>query len=284
MNRNIAVYKMIDFSRMDGVLFLSIYYPKNQATQLTAQLRLRQNHRVTMQLPIKVYGDYIELLIQTNQVFEQFQITNEEVWDFCLLDHNVEVELNLGDFTSYMTDYYAIEKSLYIVKPYITGSHKLALYFKKEHFEFKLTQFNQINDETIIELKIKGDYISDIQKHLESVMVYFKERKNKENQEDYKYLQYSDIFIEFELKNDGQLRATSDSKKLFNNINLPLSKYPLDGFICLKDLNHMEYQQPFIIETTWRSKKYVPINQKVKACWFKNYSDAISICTNKLND
>ena len=141
MKNNKAVYKMIDFSNSDGTLYLCIHYPNNNSSRLRFQLMLRQNRQTKIDIPIKVYGNYIEISLSVEEIFKDYIIKSEEVWDFYLYNDTEEIEISLDNFTSFMTDYYPMKERIYIVKPYVTGLNKIALFIKSDTFTFNLESF-----------------------------------------------------------------------------------------------------------------------------------------------
>lgn len=281
MKNNKAVYKMIDFSNSDGTLYLCIHYPNNNSSRLRFQLMLRQNRQTKIDIPIKVYGNYIEISLSVEEIFKDYIIKSEEVWDFYLYNDTEEIEISLDNFTSFMTDYYPMKERIYIVKPYVTGLNKIALFIKSDTFTFNLESFEQQGDITNLDISIQGKYIKNMDDVIKHGRLYFKKRLKKIGDNEYEYPDKTLTNIEFKAIVNNIISTRCSFEECLKYETLPQKKNPLDGYIVLKDFKKEEIELPLIVETSWNNKPYVKIDKNIKACWFKNYQNALGICTNK---
>lgn len=127
-----TVYKMIDFSKEEGHLFISVKHNCKNNDNVKMRLICRGNINNIIELPIKKYGFHLEASIYIDNIFSTFKIDKEQVWDICLYDNDEKIDIALGDFKNFMTDYYPMEGYSYIVKPYVTGFNTIAIFIKKD--------------------------------------------------------------------------------------------------------------------------------------------------------
>lgn len=127
-----AVYKMIDFSKEEGHLFISIKHNCKNNRNVILRLICRNNINNIIELPIKKYGFHLEVSINVDDIFNTFKINKEQVWDICLYDNYERIDIDLENFQNFMTDYYPMKEYSYIVKPYVTGLNTIALFIKKD--------------------------------------------------------------------------------------------------------------------------------------------------------
>lgn len=127
-----AVYKMIDFSKEEGHLFISIKHNCKNNEKVILRLIGRDNINKIIDLPIKKYGFHLEASINVDDIFSTFKINKEQVWDIYLYDNDEKIDIALENFKNFMTDYYPMKGYSYIVKPYVTGLTTIALFIKKD--------------------------------------------------------------------------------------------------------------------------------------------------------
>lgn len=127
-----AVYKMIDFSKEEGHLFISIKHNCKNNDNLKMRLIYRENMNKIIDLPIKKYGFHLEASIKVDDIFSTFKINKEQVWDIWLYYNDEKIDIALESFQNFMTDYYPMKGYSYIVKPYVTGFNTIALFIKKD--------------------------------------------------------------------------------------------------------------------------------------------------------
>lgn len=281
MKKNCAVYKMIDFSPSEGHLYISIMHGQKETSNLSVQLNSRKNKNLKIDLPIKVYGDYVEISVSIDDLFNGYIIKTEEVWDLSFYNDVEKIDICLDGFKSFMTDYYPMKQRLYIAKPYITGLNTIAVFIKQDNFSFDLEHFEQKDEFTKLDIKLQGKYIKDFDSRIKYSTLYFKKRAKKLSEDEYEYISHTLSKIDFKASTNNIIHANCSFKECFKYEVLPQKKNPLDGFIVLEDYRNGKIELPLVIETTWDSKPYVGIDKNIKACWFKNYQGAIGICTNK---
>lgn len=276
-----AKYRMIDFSRDDGFLFISILYVNNNKN-IDAHLVSRKNKNRKIYLPIKRYGKYIEISISMDEIFNNTVFIEDETWDIMLSCEDKKIEIDLDIYSNFMTDYYPLKERIYIVKPYITGFGSVSLFVKQDNLKLELKSFEYCKDITRLSLEIRGDYIKNLDSIINRADLLFKKRKEKISEEEYKYSEDSAVSIGLNKPVDSIISTQCSFSECFRDEKLPLCKNPLDGFLDIVDEKGELIELPLVLETVWDSLPYVKLNNRNKACWFKNYLNGLGICTNKL--
>lgn len=275
-----SVYKMIDFSKEDGQLFIAIKHNCSNNKNLTIQLRSREHNNIKVDIPSIKYGSYLEASINVDELFSVLDINEKSVWDIHLYNNGVRLNLSIEPFKNFMVDYYPLKERLFIVKPYVTGMGTIALFMKKETIKFTMNALKENSDNYSLSIGMNNKYIKNIDSRIKEATIYFKKRERFISKDKYLYCKDTLSKVNSHCIKNNKLEFNIDFKKVLKHEVLPTVKNPLDGFIKIVDIKGAEIELPLVIKTEWKDKPYIDVNGKVSACLFKNYLDALSICTN----
>lgn len=279
---NNAVYKMIDFSKDEGQLFIAIKHNCSNNKELTIQLRSRENKNMKISIPAVKYGSYLEASVNVDKIFSILNIKEESVWDIYLYDAERRIDISIEPFKNFMTDYYPMKERLYIVKPYVTGMGTIALFIKKDKITFNMDSFEKNEDNYNLSIGVRGAYINDIDSRVKEASIYFRKRGKLIGKNEYTHYKDTLSMVNSNCINNNKLGFDINFEELLKYEVLPLTKNPLDGFIKITDIKGSEFELPLVVKTAWKDRPYINVTNNIKACLFKNYLDALSICTNSI--
>lgn len=280
-NKN-AVYKMIDFSKDDGQLFIAIKHNCSNNKELTIQLRSRENKNMKIGIPVVKYGSYLEASVNVDKIFSILNIKEECIWDIHLYDAENRIDISIEPFKNFMTDYYSMKERLYIVKPYVTGMGTISLFIKKDKITFNMDSFEKNNDNYNLSIGVRGEYIDDIDSRIKEASIYFRKREKLIGKDEYVYCKDTLSIVNSNYISNNKLGFNINFEEVLRYEVLPVTKNPLDGFIKIIDIKGSEFELPLVVKTEWKDRPYINVNNNIKACLFKNYLDALSICTNSI--
>ena len=228
-----AVYKMIDFSKDDGQVFIAIKHNCSNNKELTIQLRSRENKNIKIDIPVVKYGSYLEASFNVDKIFNVLNIKEENIWDIHLYDNGVRLNLSIEPFKNFMTDYYPMKERLYIVKPYVTGVGTIALFIKKDTIKFNIESFKENNDNYNLSIGVRGNYIKDIESIIKEATIYFKKREKCIGKDEYVYCKDTLSKVNCNNISNNKLEFIIDFKEILKylyNIHTHLYLYIFHAF------------------------------------------------------